>query len=82
LPNESVNCVLKSGAETIFLLMKYFLSEIDAKNRKGYGGYIIGKYDAKFKKDSGNYDLVIIGTPIRAGMMAPKTNSKIFLIVS
>ncbi len=53
---------------------------IDTKNRKGFWGFITGGFDAAFKimleikpieKDPSNYDLVIIGTPIWAGVMAP-----------
>ncbi len=53
---------------------------IDNKNRKGLFGWLIAAFDARSKKltvieniknDPSKYDLVIMGTPIWAGLMAP-----------
>ncbi|HNV93849.1 MAG: flavodoxin [Candidatus Methanofastidiosum methylothiophilum] len=53
---------------------------IDSKNRKGALGWIIAAIDAHSKKlttikgttkDPAKYDLVVIGTPIWAALMAP-----------
>jgi len=53
---------------------------VDKKSRKGILGFIFGGRDAVSKnktvlapvtKDAGNYDIIILGTPIWAGNMPP-----------
>lgn len=53
---------------------------IDTKNRNGILGYIVGDFDAVFKKqttikktkkDPSKYNLIIIGTPVWGGTMTP-----------
>lgn len=67
---ESIAENLKCDSEEIF----------DTKKREGLIGYVRGGKDAltrkltkikPIKKDSSNYDLVIIGTPVWAGRMTP-----------
>ncbi|MDH5683274.1 MAG: hypothetical protein OEZ20_02280 [candidate division WOR-3 bacterium] len=60
---------------------------IDTKNRKGLWGLLICGFDATFKKmskigaiekDPGNYDLVIVSTPIWAGTITPAIRTYVF----
>lgn len=62
-------------------------SIIDTKNRKGIWGFITGGFDAAFRakpkikpieKDPTNFDLIIIATPIWAGVMVPAIRTYVF----
>jgi flavodoxin len=70
----------KKVSEMLTRLLKADIDEImDEKNRAGIFGYIWGGRDAlsekttkiKFSKNPKEYDIIIIGTPIWAGKMAP-----------
>jgi flavodoxin len=71
----------KKIAEEISNKIKCDVEEIiDTKNRKGIIGWLISGRDAhskkltsikEIKKDPAKYDLVVLGTPIWAGLMAP-----------
>ncbi|MDP2925924.1 MAG: flavodoxin domain-containing protein [Nanoarchaeota archaeon] len=72
-------------AEDIKKNIKSDIEEItDLKNRNGIFGYLSGCLDAALKrltkislvtKDPGKYDLIIIGTPVWSGSMAPATRT-------
>jgi flavodoxin len=70
----------KRAAKDIAENIKSDVDEIiDKKSRKGIFGWLGGGRDAfkkkltdiRYKKDPAEYDLVIIGTPVWAGTMAP-----------
>lgn len=77
----------KKIAEEISSKLKCEIEEIvDSKNRKGTLGWIISAIDAHSKKlttigeiikDPAKYDLIVIGTPIWAALMAPAVRSYI-----
>ncbi len=79
--NESICKTLQSKLEC------EIESIIDTKNRKGLWGFITGGFDAAFRvkpkikpieKDPANFDLIIIATPIWAGVMAPAIRTYVF----
>jgi len=79
--NESICKILQSKLECDIE------SIIDTKNRKGIWGFITGGFDAAFRvkpkikpveKDPANFDLIIIATPIWAGVMAPAIRTYVF----
>ncbi|MCS7258220.1 MAG: hypothetical protein NZ601_02480 [candidate division WOR-3 bacterium] len=71
----------KLVAKTIQTFLNATLEElIDHKKRSGIWGFLTAIFDARFKKltvisqvqyNPGNFELVVIGTPIWAGMPAP-----------
>lgn len=76
----SRNGSTKKVGESLALLLEAKTDEIiDKKERKGFiNWFICGKDAAKrakteiaYKNDPGNFDLVVIGTPVWAGRMAP-----------
>lgn len=77
----------KKIAEEISNKVKCDIEEIiDNKNRKGIIGWLISGRDAhskklttisEIKKDPSKYDVVAIGTPIWAGLMAPAVRTYI-----
>jgi flavodoxin len=77
----------KKIAEEISNKVKCDIEEIiDNKNRKGLIGWLISGRDAhskklttisEIKKDPSKYDVVAIGTPIWAGLMAPAVRTYI-----
>jgi len=71
----------KLVANIISKMLKCDIEEIiDTRNREGFFGYIRAGYESTFKKltvikktkyNSSKYDLVIIGTPVWAGLSSP-----------